>query len=282
MGLCKSPSQVFRQRTGQRYCLISLNKSFAKCIQVVTQESKTWDEHPACQSPGSCKIASRNHTQRSQLFRNFKSKNSQPMPIELNSFSANRIAYRVLLTFAAIAIIDGQLVTAQQDSRPTMHPSEIQFRRQAVRRMVFDPSQTIPLSTLDPSKVVSFDLMHPELSQAKETAKCSIDGGTLTVASTNEAAESFRWFGSFNPFATYEVTIGSFIGTGSSGLSFHDSVEANSLSTEVMFADGKPVALTWRVVHDSVEVDQVRWEWPAELDDLSEPFVLRRRCQPWV
>ena len=197
------------------------------------------------------------------------------MSTELKSFSAYRAAYCVLLTFAAITIVDAQLVTAQQIERPTLHPSEIQFRRQAVRRMVFDPSQAIPLATLNPSKVVSFDLMHPELSRAQEKAKCSIDGGTLTVASTDGAAESFRWFGGFNPFATYEVTIGSFTGTGSTGLAFHDSGEANSLSAEVMFAGGKPVALTWRIVHDSVEVDQVRWEWPAEVDDLSKPVVLR-------
>ncbi|TWU44766.1 hypothetical protein Poly51_58320 [Rubripirellula tenax] len=193
------------------------------------------------------------------------------MPIELKFY----VSYRALLMFAAIAIFDASLVTAQQDARPKMHPSEIQFHRQAVRRMVFDPSQAIPLSTLDPSKVVSFDLMHPELSQAKEKVNCSIDGGALTIASTDKAAESFRWFGGFNPFATYEVTIGSFTGTGSTGLSFQDSEKPNSLSADVMFADGKPVAITWHVVRDSLEVDRVRWQWPAELDDLSAPFVLR-------
>ncbi|TWU52003.1 hypothetical protein [Rubripirellula reticaptiva] len=197
------------------------------------------------------------------------------MPTAIKLLTAYRVAHHVFLILAAIAIFDARFVLAQQDGRPRTHPSEIEFRRQAVRRMVFDSGQTIPLSTLDPSKVVSFDLMHPELLQTKVKAKCSIDEGALTVASADEVAESVRWFGGFNPFATYEVTIGSFAGTGSSGLSFQDFENANSLSAEVMFADGMPVELTWRIVHDSIEVDQMRWEWPAEIDDFSKPFVLR-------
>jgi len=51
------------------------------------------------------------------------------------------------------------LLAADDDVRP----DQIQFRRQAVTRMVFDSGQDILLSSLRPAKVIDLDLMHPEM-----------------------------------------------------------------------------------------------------------------------
>ena len=40
-------------------------------------------------------------------------------------------------------------------------PDQLEFRRQAVRRMIFDRSQNIPLAGLNPAKVIGLDVMHP-------------------------------------------------------------------------------------------------------------------------
>ncbi len=50
-------------------------------------------------------------------------------------------------------------LTAAKDG---IRPDEIQFRRQAVIRLVFDSQQNIPLSSLRPAKIIDLDLMHPD------------------------------------------------------------------------------------------------------------------------
>jgi hypothetical protein len=40
-------------------------------------------------------------------------------------------------------------------------PDQLEFRRQAVRRFIFDRSQDIQLAGLWPAKVVGLDVMHP-------------------------------------------------------------------------------------------------------------------------
>lgn len=141
--------------------------------------------------------------------------------------------------------------------------------------MVFDAEQSIPLSVLEPAKIISLDLMHPELSQTEPRAACSIDGDKLQIMSSDADAASLRWLGGFNPFATYEVSIDSFAGSGSCGLAFLDSEPEDSLRAELKFDDGKPVAATWQVVHDAKQVEQQTWQLPEELANHSGPLVLR-------
>lgn len=194
------------------------------------------------------------------------------IPVSQTPF-VSRIVY---FAFVALAMFPtGHLLTAQQPASQSIHPSEIMFRRQAVRRLVFNKEQSIPLSVLDPSSVVSLDIMHPELSDAKRNAVCGVEDDTLGIASSDEEAWSFRWFGGFNPFATYDVTIKSFTGTGECGLSFRDTDKNDSMSAEVNWVDGKPVAITWRVIHDADQVDLQRWDWPKEVGDSPEFPLLR-------
>ena len=144
-------------------------------------------------------------------------------PVPQTSFVSDRFHFMLL---AMVVFVDAQLVFSQQPvvvAQPSIHPNEVMFRRQAARRLVFDKEHAIPLSVFKPSKVVSLDLMHPELSHSKQKANGSLDGHTLKVFSSGEEAWSFRWVGGFNPFATYDVTLKSFIGTGACGMSFRDA-----------------------------------------------------------
>ena len=48
-----------------------------------------------------------------------------------------------------------------------VEPGDLEFRRQAVRRMIFDKSQNIPLAGLWPSEVIGLDVIHPSVGQQK-------------------------------------------------------------------------------------------------------------------
>lgn len=196
-------------------------------------------------------------------------------PVPQPPFVFHRFSFFIWLTIAVC--FDSQFIVAQLPvvAQQTLHPSQVMFRRQAVRRLVFDKEDSIPLSVLEPSKIVSLDLMHPELSPATQKANCSLDGDTLTVSSPDGESRSFRWVGGFNPFATYDVALKSLTGSGSCGISFRDAEQADSLTAEVSFVEGKPAELTWQVIHEAQEVDTQRWDWPAAVSDTTGPYVLR-------
>ncbi len=103
-----------------------------------------------------------------------------------------------------------------------VRPDEIQFRRQAVVRMVFDGGQNIPLASLWPAKVFDLDLMHPERLPNSEI-KWSLENGQLVGSSVGVEGASRRWVGSFNPFATYDLEVGNVRGSGSVGIDFSHS-----------------------------------------------------------
>lgn len=103
-----------------------------------------------------------------------------------------------------------------------VHPDDLEFRRQAVRRMIFDKSQDIPLGGLWPSKVVGLDVMHPSVGQHVNDPQSTIEGGRLKI-STETPATATRWISGFNPFATYDVAIDKFTGSGEIGMHFRDT-----------------------------------------------------------
>ncbi len=88
-------------------------------------------------------------------------------------------------------------------------PLDIRFRRQAVRRLVFDGESAIPLSTLRPSEIIDLAMEHPTIHVSGTPTDYESNSGLLT-ASASGTSESALWVGGFNPFATYDV---SFAGT---------------------------------------------------------------------
>ncbi|MDB4358637.1 hypothetical protein N9Z18_00185 [Verrucomicrobiales bacterium] len=156
------------------------------------------------------------------------------------------------------------------------HPKDLEFKRQAVRRMIFDADQAIPLGSLRPTTVRDFDLMHPELGGEVPGAsliKWTINEGRLIAESGNAPDESLRWVGGFNAFATYGLSIEKCEGTGSTGMAFQDSSNGDLMIARLHFKEGKPTRLTWEVELDGKGVVQKVWALSNEVS--SEGLILR-------
>lgn len=161
-------------------------------------------------------------------------------------------------------------------SADPVHPRDLEFRRQAVQRMIFDPSQSIPLASLRPSTIIDFDLMHPEMGDAPTGSgivKWSQRGSTLSVKSGEMKSESKRWVGGFNPFGGYDLSIGSFDGNGSAGIVFRDSSNGNSLTAAVQFKNGRPQQISWEKEFEGNEPGREEWPFPEGITE--KEFTLR-------
>lgn len=159
--------------------------------------------------------------------------------------------------------------TAAQDDVP---PDQILFRRQAVRRMVFDASQNIPLASLRPAMVHDFDLMHPE-KQSNSEVQWEVLNGQIAASALQADATSQRWIGGFNPFATYDLIIEKLEGSGSAGVAFVNSGREDSLVAALRFNDGKLAAVTWVVQIGGRVVMQEEWSIPMGIG--SDSLTLR-------
>ena len=155
-----------------------------------------------------------------------------------------------------------------------VRPDQIEFRRMAVRRMIFDRSQEIPLAGLDPSKVVGLELMYPEREAGNKTADCTVREGKL-VMSAGEDSSTTRWAGGFNPFATYDVDIQSCDGSGRTGIVFSDRDRVNRIQALLVFNESKFDTLEWTVFKDGAEVDRQQFN----LSDNLPAVPLRLRVQ---
>lgn len=151
---------------------------------------------------------------------------------------------------------------AARAAEEEIRPDEIQFRRQAVIRMIFDADQNISLSSLRPAKVIDLDLMHPEMLPSSAIKWDFKDGDLFGVTSAG-AGESMRWIGGFNPFATYDLVIANAQGDGATGMTFLHSVNGDSLSASLQFKAGKPESITWNVVAGGKIVSEETWPVPA-------------------
>ncbi|MFK8112031.1 MAG: hypothetical protein AB8B91_07500, partial [Rubripirellula sp.] len=182
-------------------------------------------------------------------------------------------AYLLLLVAFVLQCFNGNEGLGQS---PDVTPQSLEFRRQATRRMVFDRSQQIPLASLQPSKIVGLDLMHPEVGDSLGKAECSIVAGRLNVASGAQKASSLRWVGGFNPFATYELNLHHFEGSGRTGLRFQQRDQNNQLSACIVAEDDKYLSIEWVVVKDGKEVSRDSFAWP---DGVKSKGQVRLRVQ---
>jgi len=72
-------------------------------------------------------------------------------------------------------------------------PSDLLFRRQAVQRMLFDSSQEIQLSNMNPSKIVGLDVMHPPIGEQKGNARTAVEKDTLVLSSAEDSVSSGKF-----------------------------------------------------------------------------------------
>ena len=173
-----------------------------------------------------------------------------------------------------IGIALSVIVTAGM-ARADVTPELLEFRRQATRRMVFDANQEIPLAGFNPSKVVGLDLMHPLVGTPTGKPKFEIHEGTLRI-NANTASQAERWIGGFNPFASYDISLEKFSGSGEVGILFRDSVEENRISASLVVSSGTCAAIRWLVVKDGKEV--MREDHPLP-EGVKPVFPLRFRVQ---
>lgn len=117
-------------------------------------------------------------------------------------------------------------------------PDQLEFRRQSVRRMIFDRSQDIRLAGLWPAKVVGLDVMHPPVGEQVNDPRLAIEGGRLRI-SAQKAGVAARWIGGFNPFTVYDVTVNKFNGSGEIGLMFRDTDAENRITATLVVEDGE-------------------------------------------
>lgn len=152
-------------------------------------------------------------------------------------------------------------------------PSDIQFRRQAVRRMIFDQSQDILLAGLWPSKIIGIDVMHPPVGNQTNSPQLEIKDGLLKI-SAQKSGVATRWVGGFNPFAVYDMAIRNFTGSGQAGLVFRDTDAENRIMATLVVDDGMYRSIRCVVTKDGQEVERLDFALLKALPG-NEPIRLR-------
>ncbi len=143
-------------------------------------------------------------------------------------------------------------------------PDQLEFRRQAVQRMIFDRSQDIRLSGLWPAKIVGLDVMHPPVGEQATGPQLAIKDGRLRISAKKPAAAT-RWVGGFNPFASYDVAVNKFTGSGAIGLMFRDTGAENRIMATLEVEDGTCQSIRCVVVKDGQEVERYDLVLPKAL-----------------
>jgi hypothetical protein len=143
-----------------------------------------------------------------------------------------------------------------------VNPDQLEFRRQAVRRMIFDKSQDIPLAGLWPSRIVGLEVMHPPVGEQLNAPAISLENGRLRIAAKDSEAVSTRWVGGFNPFASYDVAVHQVNGSGEVGLMFGDTAAANRIVATLVVVNGEYRSVRHVIVKDGMEVDRQEFALP--------------------
>ncbi len=180
-----------------------------------------------------------------------------------NPFSFPRL--HLLLAFSVLSGMAAADVT----------PESLDFRRQATQRMFFDRDQEIPLAGLQPTKILGIEVMHPIVGTPTGNAEFEITEGKLRI-SAKTASRADRWVGGFNPFASYDLLLEKFSGSGQVGILFRDLEQENRISASLVMKDGKCSAIRWVVVKEGEEV--ARKDHPLP-EGVKAEFPLRLRVQ---
>lgn len=150
-----------------------------------------------------------------------------------------RINNHIAVTLVLIVL---SLLTQAQTT-----PDSIKFVRQAVKRMVFDQSQSIPLSSLDPKTIIGLSTMHPVTHYATAHAKITTDKNDVLLVESKGESQTAIWLGGFNPFATYTFNLASSSEDGEVGFEFRNPETAERMLVIAQFKDNVIFGLRLRV-----------------------------------
>ena len=154
----------------------------------------------------------------------------------------------------------------------SLSPLDIEFRRQAVRRLVFDHGNAIPLAMLKPAESVDLKIEHPAIGVSGVATDYQVERGTLTV-SAQDRSESALWIGGFNPFATYDVQFNGAHGNAlEAGVEFATPDNRHRVIMLACFNQDVCNSLRWQVFVDGEEKQN---ETIALADPVKGAFIFR-------
>lgn len=178
-----------------------------------------------------------------------------------------RISALFLLVFMAFA---GHHVVVGQNL-----PNEINFVRQGGRRMLFDPNQSIPLSSLEPGKIIGLSTMHPVRHYSQTASQVSISEEKLVIQS-GRPTETAIWLGGFNPFATYTLNLAGCEGRGEVGFEFSDAVKQEQFFISAQFRDTVLTGARLKVVKDNkIIADESIWVYNEDQVAIPDKIILQ-------
>ncbi len=137
--------------------------------------------------------------------------------------------------------------------RAEVDPAQIQFTRQASRRLVFDRPQEIGLWSLEPASIVGLELMHPVTpGDGSQPAAYTVEKDVLQIKA-EKACRSALWLGGMNPFAGHVLTVESLTGSGSAGFVFTSGDGSDGVSIVLEFKDQRAASVVFAVQRDGKE-----------------------------
>ncbi|XOV93587.1 MAG: hypothetical protein ACFHWX_02530 [Bacteroidota bacterium] len=153
------------------------------------------------------------------------------------------------LSFLPLFVLVLLSVTAR--SQPA--PDQINFVRQGVRRFIFDESQQIPLSSLNPGEIIGISSMYPIRHYQASDVEVSITNQQLLISS-HKTSETSIWFGGFNPFATYTIDLAASSGEGQIGFEFTDADRNERFIVTTSYQDEILKDIRLKVIKGSDEI----------------------------
>lgn len=149
-----------------------------------------------------------------------------------------------------IFFLSSQFTPSRLIAQNNIHLANIEFKRQGVQRLIFDPAQSILLSRLNPSSIVGLEAMHPRTNYSTDTATVSVVKDQLTVQS-QRYTETGIWVGACNPFATYSVHLVAAKGNGSIGFEFANPGNSDRFQIFMKFYAGRYNDVVLKVIHNN-------------------------------
>jgi hypothetical protein len=177
-----------------------------------------------------------------------------------------------LINLTIIIVVISTICCKQTKAETDISTLDIEFRRQATQRFMFDQKSAIPLSVFEPAKIVNQEVEYPTIPVSGGSTSYELNKGLMTITAKTES-ESALWIGGFNPYGTYDL---SFSGTegnsGKAGVEFATPDNNNRLSVLAGFNGKECTTIQWQVFVDENENQN-------EIITLEEPvigpFILR-------
>ncbi len=191
---------------------------------------------------------------------------------KLQTLPLQRVSYIYRSLGLLTAVLCTCLLPLPVSAEEEISPLDIEFRRQAVRRLVFEREDAIPLSILKPAEVVARSTEFPDVVVTGEKTNYRLHDGLMTL-SADKSSESALWVGGFNPFATYDIEFTESKGSSAlAGVEFATPDNRNRFSILAELDEGRCLNVHIRMVVDGEEKEVKK---VGVGQSLNGPFTFR-------